>query len=165
MPFYFQGYEYLVKWRDYRIEDCTWEPEFHLPESVVSNYIPSTVCTERLRQFSESFERAIKSRLRSRNPKSVIPVDYDLFRYVFGDATTLVCHLNDFNKLDLSDHWYYELNKDGNGRKIKFPMKLSVRLCRRKMYVKIQGQLTMKETVLEKCTVMSCTEACEVSDL
>ena len=80
MPFYFQGYEYLVKWRDYRIEDCTWEPEFHLPESVVSNYIPSTVCTERLRQFSESFERAIKSRLRSRNPKSVIPVDYDLFQ-------------------------------------------------------------------------------------
>ena len=163
--FFFQGFEYLVKWKDYRLEDCTWEPEHHLPENVLVNYIPTEVASNRLQQFSDTFERAIKARLRSRNPKCVIPVEYDLFRHVFGNDCSLLCNLDSFSKLQLSDHWFYDLKKDGTGRKIKFPIRLTVRLCQRKIYVKSDEKLVLKEVVIERCTVFSCTEACDVSDL
>lgn len=85
-------------------------------------------------------------------------------RHIFGNNCSILCGIDDFNKLDLSDHWYYELKKDGTGRKLKFPIRLSVRLCQRKIYVKSDGKLTMKELALERCTVFSCTEACDITD-
>ena len=162
---YLQGYEYLVCWQDYTVYDFTWEPERHLPTAVVSNFVLSEIVPKRLSEFSVSFERAIQYRLRCRNPKAVVFVDFDVFRHVFGPENTVLCYPDDFKKLNLSDHWYYVLKKDGNGRKIKFPIKLSIRLCIRKMYVKNQGRLVEREAPLEKCSIYSCTEACALEDV
>ena len=52
-----------------------------------------------------SFERAIQARLRCRIQKSVIFVDFDVFRHVFGAENTMLCNLDDFKKLSLSDYW------------------------------------------------------------
>ena len=105
----FQGYEYLVKWANYRLEDSTWEPERHIPHHVLESYIPTEVNTDRLCQLADVFERAINTRLKSRNPKCTVPVELDLFRYMFGNNCSILCDRIDFDKLDLSDHWFYEL--------------------------------------------------------
>ena len=145
MRLFLQEYEYLVCWQDYTIHDCTWEPERHLPPSVLSSFVPPEILPHRLNEFSTSFERAIQARLRCRIPKSVIFVDFDAFRHLFGAENTVLCNLDDFKKLSLSDHWFYVLKKDRTGRKIKFPIRLSVRLRMRKIFVKSQGRLVERE--------------------
>lgn len=162
---FLQGYEYLVCWEGYTIYECTWEPEKHLPQTVVSNFVPSNIVPSRLNEFSASFERTVQTRLRCRNPKSVIFVDFDIFRHVFGPENTVLCYLDDFKKLNLSDHWFYILKKDGSGRKIKFPIKLSIRMSIRKIYVRSQGRLVEKEAPMERCSIYSCTEACAIEDV
>ena len=59
----------------------------------------------------------------------------------------VLCNLDDFKKLSLSDHWFYVLKKDGTGRKIKFPIRLIVRLRMRKMFVKSHGRLVEREAL------------------
>ena len=143
----------------------TWEPESHLLTSVLSSFVPQEILPHRLNEFSTSFERAIQARLRCRIPKSVILVDFDVFRHVFGAENTVLCNLDDFKKLSLSGHWFYVLKKDGAGRKIKFPFRLSVCLRMRKMFVKSQGRLVEREASMERCGIYSLTEACAVDDL
>ncbi|XP_045187635.1 uncharacterized protein LOC123545377 [Mercenaria mercenaria] len=140
---YVRGYEYLVKWVGYDVSEATWEPECHLSATLISHYVPPSIEDHRLRHFSLTFERAVQARLKSKNPTVVMCVDLDIYRYVFGESTKL-CELNDFSLLDLPDYWCYSLNKDGTGRKLKFPIKLTVRLNVRKMYVKEDGKLTLK---------------------
>ena len=77
----------------------------------------------------------------------MIFVDFDVFRHVFGAENTVLCNLDDFKKLSLSDHWFYVLKKDGTGRKIKFPIRLSVRLRMRKMFVKSHRRLVEREAL------------------
>ena len=154
----------MVKWEGYHASDCTWEPESHLPAVVVNNYIPTEVDAQRIKAVSDAFERTIQSRLKSKNPRSVIHMDFDIFRYLFGEKAKL-CELRDFEFLNLPDNWYYRLNNDGSGRKIKFPVRLSIRLCMRKIFVKENQKLTEKTIPVERCIIYSCTEACCVSDL
>ena len=160
---YLQGFEYLVKWQEFHISDATWEPEGHLQQAVINSYIPSQLSQERIRHFSESFERLIGYRLRSKNPLSSMNCDLDIFRHMTGTSeTTVLCHLQDFNRFELPDHWYYNLSKDGTGRKIKFPIKLSARVYMRKVYLKCDGRLELKNVPLERVTVFCCTEGCSV---
>ena len=91
-------------------------------------------------------------------------MDFDIYRYLFSESPRL-CDLKDFERLNLPENWYYILNSDGTGRKIKFPVKLSIQLHMRKVHVKQNETLTMKNVPVEKCTIVSCTEACSVSDL
>jgi hypothetical protein len=74
----------------------------------------------------------------------VIFVDLDVYRYVFGAESKTLCNYVDFEKLGLPEHWYYDIRKDGTGRKIKFPVQLSVRFAVRKTYVKSVGRLVLK---------------------
>lgn len=60
---------------------------------------------------------------------------------------------------------HHEKKKDGSGRKIRFPVKLTLRLCFRSVYVKHEGRLVKKEGPIERCSVYSCAEACTVDDL
>ena len=161
----FQACDYLVKWRDYPVCDATWEPKANLPTNIIDTYIPSEVEYERLRPFAESLERAVQSRLKCRNPVFSLFVDSDLVRYVFGDISTKLCDEGDFCKLNLPSNWYYILHKDGTGRKLKFPVKLSVRLYFRTVYVKSDGQLLKKIQPVEKLNCFSATEACTLCDL
>ena len=114
-----QNYEYLVKWDGYNTDECTWEPEINLPNIVISNFIPSSISEERLRQFSVSFERAIQTRLKSKTSKFAVYVDFDVFRFVFGSETTVLCSKDSFSKLKMTEHWYYNIKKDGNRNKMK----------------------------------------------
>ena len=154
----FQTIQYLVKWKDFSIADCTWEPQRHLPEHVIVNFVPTQIDEDRLKVFSVAFERAVHGHLKSKNPVGSVYVDLDIYRYLFGDVSSKLCDLQDFTPLKLSDNWFYILNRDGTGKKLKFPIKLTARLCVRKMYV--------KQTVpIVKCNIYSCTEACTVEDL
>ena len=64
----FQSVQYLVKWKDFSIADCTWEPQRHLPEHVIVNFVPTQIDEDRLKVFSVAFERAVHGRLKSKNP-------------------------------------------------------------------------------------------------
>ena len=136
-----------------------------MPINVISQFVPTEIDLTRLRQFSTSFERAIESRLKCRNPKTVVHVDFDVFRYVFGESSVVLCNIEDFSKLSLPDHWFYCLRKDGTGRKLKFPVKVTIRLCIRKMFVVCDGRLVQKDVPVERCSIYSCTEACTIEDL
>lgn len=155
----------MVKWKDFGVADCTWEPAIHLPQNVIRTYVPTVIDVGRLKVFSDAFERSIQSRLKSKDPTCVVYVELDVFRSLFGDVPSKLCNLSDFDSLQLSDHWFYSLNHDGTGRKLKFPIKLSARLLIRKMYVKQEGRLILKAVPIEKCVIYSCTEACTVDDL
>ena len=92
--------------------------------------------------------------------------DLDIFRYMTGTTEKHVLFkLEDFDRFDLPNHWYYDLGKDGNGRKIKFPIKLSARVYMRQIYVKCDGRLVLKNVPLERLTVFCCTEGCSVADI
>ena len=149
-----------MKWANYRLEDSTWEPERHLPHHVLESYIPTEVNTDRLRQFADVFERAIKTRLKSRNPKCTVPVELDLFRYVFGNNCSILCDRNGFDKLDLSGRWFYELKKGRYWQKTQVPHQIKCKV----MPTKNDGKLSPK-SFFERCTVFSCAEACDISDL
>ena len=154
-----------MKWKDFSVWDATWEPTSHLPTHVIDNYVPTVVDSDRLRPFADSLERAVQSRLKCRNPAFSMFVDIDLLRHVFGDVSSKLCHIEDFNKLNLPSNWYYILHKDGTGRKLKFPVKVSIRLYFRTMYVKIGDQLVKKLKPVERLNCYSATEACTMSDL
>ena len=153
----FQNFQYLEKWQGFDNANCTWEPKHHLPDHVISNYVPTQVGEHRLKHFSAAFERAVYGRLKSKNPVLSVFVELDVFRYIFGDVSTKLCDLNDFKSLNLSENWYYNLNSDGTGKKIKFPIKVSARLTMRKIYVKNEDKLVQKTLPIEKCRVYSCT--------
>ena len=154
-----------MKWKDFSIADCTWEPQRHLPEHVIVNFVLIQIDEGRLKVFSVVFERAVHGRLKSKNPVCSVYVDLDIYRYLFGDVSSKLCDLQDFTPLKLSDNWFYILNRDGTGKKLKFPIKLTARLCIRKMYVKQEGKLVLKTVPIEKCNLYSCTEACTMEDL
>ena len=154
-----------MKWKDFPIWDATWEPKTHLPTTVLDSYVPIEVEQHRLPPFAESFERAVQSRLKCRNPAFSLFVDSDLFRYVFGDVSSKLCNRDDFEKLNLSSNWYYILQKDGTDRKLKFPVKISIHVYFRTMYVKSDGQLVKKTKPVERINCFSATEACTLADL
>ena len=154
-----------MKWQDFNLSDCTWEPQNHLPQHVISNYIPSQIDSDRLRRFSVDLERSVSSRLKSKNPVCSVYVDLDVFRYIFGDVSSKLCGLEDFVSLQLPTNWFYILDRDGTGKKLKFPIKLTPRLVMRKVYVKEDDKLVMKTIPIEKCNIYSCTEACSMEDL
>ena len=62
-------------------------------------------------------------------------MDFDIYRYLFRESQRL-CDLRDFERLNLPENWYYILNSDGTGRKIKFPVKLDIQLYMQKAHVK-----------------------------
>ena len=63
-------------------------------------------------------------------------VDLDVYRSCFGDSAEKLYNLKDFECLNLSSGWYYKLHKDGTGRKIKFPVRLTPKLHMQNVYVK-----------------------------
>ena len=153
LTFLLQAYQYIVKWKGYNTLDSTWEPESNLPTNIIDNYIPDHINEARLRQFVDSFERAVQFRLKGKNPTFTVYVDLDIFRHLFGDRTIVLCDKADFEQLNMSENWYYVLDKHGIGKMLKFPVELSVRLYMKKMYVKREDKLVTKEKPMERCMV------------
>lgn len=160
-----QDYEYLVKWFGYPIHDSSWEPYGHLPKSLIKEYVPTDVVRDRMTQFALSFEREVHARLKRRNPQFSMSVESDVFRFVFGDIKSMLCQKNDFDKLNLPSNWFYVLNQDGSGRKLKFPVKITLKLFFRKLFIKCDGKLVTKVNPIERLTCFSATETCFVDDL
>lgn len=154
----------MVKWKDYNVSDSTWEPEKHLPDSVTLNYIPSSIDQVRLKHFTADFERAVQLRLKSKNPQCHLFADLDVHRHIFGESSRL-CELEDFAHLDLSQNWFYNLSKDGHGRKLKFPIRITPSIRMKKIYMKESGKVVTKNVPVEKCELYMCTEACDINDV
>ena len=115
-------------------EGRIWDLIVSVPDHCLSFYfVPTQIDEDRLKVFSVAFERAVHGRLKSKNPVCSVYVDLDIYRYLFGDVSSKLCDLQDFTPLKLSDNWFYILNRDGTGKKLKFPIKLTARLCIRKM--------------------------------
>lgn len=57
---------YLVKWRNYHINEATWEPEEHCAD-----------CTELVDKFERDVEKALKDKKRINNRHQVINIDND----------------------------------------------------------------------------------------
>ena len=95
---------------------------------------------------------------------SVMFVDFDIYRSYFGEGSRL-CTLDDFECLELPDNWFYRLNHDGTGKKLKFPVKLAPRLHVRKLFVKENEKLATKTIPVERCNMFSCIEACYLDTL
>lgn len=92
--------------------------------------------------------------------------DLDIFCYMTGTSEAKVLlNLHDFTKFEFPEHRFYELGKDGNGRKIKFPIRMSARVHMRKMYIKVDGHLVLKSSPAERVSVFCCTEGCSFSDI
>lgn len=118
---FLQGTVYLVKWSNYPTYESTWEPAHHIPESLRRTYLFPTIDEDdqRLLQAASLFENAIKTRLTSRI--SQIPVDFDLdiYRYCFNtDQSVMLENETSIQKLPMSKHWKYVLNKFGRGNMI-----------------------------------------------
>ena len=107
----------------------------------------------------------MRARLKSKTPEFMFCGDLDVYRYIFGAHNSVLCNLGDFDKLSLPAHWYYDLCKDGTGRKLKFPVKVSPNLSFRKIYVKCNDSLVLKKVPVERVKVFACTESCSMDDL
>ena len=127
--------------------------------------MPAAVSEDRVRHFASSFERSVASRLRSRNAIFSIYCDLDIFRYLFGDRNDILLYESDFDNLYLPINWYYIIKKDGNGKKLKFPIKTKAKLYFRKMFLKIEGRVVLKQRPIERVNFFAATESCSFGDI
>ena len=155
----------MVKWDGYDVSESTWEPEDHIPACILSSFVPTEISQEKMKHFSTVFERAIQNRLTSKSPKNVVFVEFDVFRFLFGNVKSVLCDLEDLDRLNMPPHWFYKLHADGYGCKIKFPIRLTIRLRFRKLHVKSNGLLEARNLPLERLTIFSCTEACSLAEI
>ncbi len=104
-----QGPLFLVKWDGYNKQDCTWEPESHIPANVIQDFLTPPVGVARLRTASEIFECAILKRLSSKQTHISVNFDLDIFRHVFEtDKSVLLSAESDLEKLNLCPNWFYK---------------------------------------------------------
>ena len=103
-----------MKWKDYDLSDCTWEPSVHLPRHVLEGFFSTPLSSDRLLAAAYSLENAVKSRLRSRNVELSVECPGDILRFAFKTGKEVLLQTDDFNRLPLPQHWDYELMEDVN---------------------------------------------------
>ena len=83
---------------------------------------------DRLEDAAQRIETAVQSHLRysSSSPVISLPMELDLVRYIFTlDAPgEKMAYLQDFSASSLSSAWYYTLDRMGQGKSIRFPVRL-----------------------------------------
>lgn len=123
------------------------------------------VCRERLETAALILESAIQQRLRSRNNRTIINFELDVFRYSFGETRTTLLSNSDFEKLPLSPHWYYTINGKGRGTQLSFPVKAEPRLWMKKLHVYKDGELVFFSVPVERLVITSATEGLVISSV
>lgn len=146
----------MIKWKGYLAEASTWEPSAHIPPYVRNDFMNPPVSRERLECAALTFEYAIQQRLRSRNNRTIINFDLDIFRFCFGVDKCILLERSDLDKLPLSRHWYYNINRNGRGTQLSFPVKAEPRLWMRKTFVhNDNGKVILQPVPTERLVVTS----------
>jgi len=153
---------YLVKWKGYHIEESTWEPASHLSHHLRENFFNPPVSSERLGSIAFHFEDAMQKRLRSTNSSTSVNFDLDVFQYCFGTDKTVLLQKDDFNKLPLSCHWFYNVNRLGRGNQLSFPIKCQPKLLMRKMFVYENGVTSVRTVPTEKLLITSAVDGIQL---
>ena len=119
--------------------------------SFVRNYENPPISDERLQVASLQFSCGVTSALKSQQSTPVyVNIDLDVWRnVVFGKGVSSEHHghhlfqKGDFTKLKhLPDNWWYNVNADGNGIAIDFPLKAKPVLSwSPKKFLKKDGQI------------------------
>ena len=73
---------FLVKWQDYSLYECSWEPASPTLEDI---YVNDTPCEERLERAVDDMQLAVSRRLCSPLCTTIeFPMDGDIYRHFFG---------------------------------------------------------------------------------
>lgn len=149
---------YLVKWHGRPNTETTWKSKSNIDQHSLAEYFPQRIDHHRLLSAANTFEDAVQDRVRpnDRRDTTVIKFDLDIFRYCFQtDKDVILYCADDFSKLPLSESWYYKIDKNGCGLKIKFPVRLTPKLNMKKIYVKIGENVVMKRKPIETVHLIS----------
>lgn len=156
----------MVKWKGYGIEECTFEPAAHIPVEVRTIFDNPLVSNDRLSSTAEAVTRAVQTRLSSRNTECIVHINFDVFRFLFGDVKEKLVFREEFKKLPLSKNWYFKLNCKGEGLQVHFPVRVTRRLVMKPVCVKSEnGILTKKITPVERMKIICAVSACSVDSL
>ena len=155
---YFQGTLYLIKWSGYHTEQSTWEPEGHISQHLLDTYLQPSVSDCRVTDAAIRVEGAIQQRLRSRGNRCVVDFDLDIYRHCFASDRTILADKDDFDKLPMSAHWYYNVNKCGRGCQVSFPIKCEPKLYFRKTYAYCDGVVREVKVPCERLVLTSAVD-------
>lgn len=133
---------------------------------MLQTYNTPTVSQDRLENAAKSFEAAIQKRLKTRQEQCVVHFDLDVFRYCFGKSNaSRLFLLDDFKLLPMSSHWFHYLNVNGQGKRVKFPIKILPIFPVKRIYVCEKNNVTMKTLPRETISITCCTSVCDISSL
>ena len=113
----------------------TWEPSRHIPQAWREHFDNPDVDfidPQRLIDCSSTFHQAIQKSLIEGTVTTRVPFPLDIYRYVFKDKGTedeqdlpfVKLEKEDLATLELPSHWWYKLDRNGQGTKILFPIKV-----------------------------------------
>ncbi|XP_031559337.1 uncharacterized protein LOC116295605 [Actinia tenebrosa] len=170
--------EYLVKWKDWPLWSCTWEPSCHLNDHLIRTYDNPVITRERIQHGAALFLEAVLTILKSNAVKvsysAEIRLDHDIVRYVFrgkgkqaADGVCMLYDKYDFIRFDLPEYWYYYLHELGQGIAIDFPIKLKTVLSFvKKRYLISNGQLKLApNSPIEKVIIFVNRRACGCNNI
>lgn len=155
-----------MKWKSGGIEDCTYMPASHISIVLRHQFKTAEISADRLNSKAELITRAVQKRLSSRNPDSIIPIHFDVLRFVFGDCKEKLVPRYDFQKLPTCPNWFYKLNSIGEGLQISFPVRVTRRLILKPTWNKCSdGLLRMTAVPVERMKIISAVSACSLATL
>lgn len=161
----FQIEEYLVKWQNFSLYDCTWEPRSHLPRAVLDDFSNPTPSQKEIQRASDILLFAVQGRLNQRcGAHFYVDLEHDLFRYFFGvtEQSKRKLYLNDFSRFSFPDDWdafYYSVH--GEGRRIDFPILISasIRWSKKRYHITTDNTYQMsKQSPRELWKIEICTK-------
>ena len=147
-----------MKWKNYHINESTWEPRCHLTTDIVNTYENPEISHERLQYAAQNIEKAFQHRLSSNGNRIVLDFDADVFRYCFGTDANRIVNQDEFRKLPLSQSWHYKIKRNGRGSSISFPVRCEMRVHFRKSYIIENGTVRELKTPNERLTIISAVE-------
>ena len=110
--------------------------------------------SDRVGFFVEQFSDAVLMRLKSKSldPKVTLHMDHDVFRFlVKGKGRqaenfpgSLLLEKEDFSRFNMNQYWWYNLNNNGQGRAVNFPIRAKhILRWSSKQYVAINGHISL----------------------
>lgn len=155
----------MVKWVNYPVSECTWEPIQHIPVPDLEKFLHPDICEVKLAVYGKCFEDSIQSRLSSTHSRVVVPFPTDVYRYLFGSKTDFLASKEDFTKLSLSHIWYFKLNCHGQGVQLNFPIRISSSVFEKTVYLPDSNKIVKKKVPVEKLIAVCDTCVCSIDSL
>ncbi|XP_048589375.1 testis-specific chromodomain protein Y 1 [Nematostella vectensis] len=130
--------QYLLKWTGYSAYESSWVDEDYLSADLVRNFDSPQVETSRLQGNLDRLREAMEAKLKRRTRVPVsIEFHHDCFRYCFSgkgiksrDGKHILLSSNDFRVCNFPREWDVYLDKNGDGVKISYPVKMKTFLSK-----------------------------------